>query len=49
MLDGASRDVFDDMVRQTLTRYLQGMNGDELLDVLAFIIRASRAKSAMRE
>jgi hypothetical protein len=46
---GANADIFDDMVRQTIGRYVARKERDELLDILAFIIRMERAKSAMRE
>ena len=46
---GARAEVFDEMVRQTIGRYIARLEQGDLLDVLAFIIRNERAKSAMRE
>jgi len=46
---GANSAVFDAMVRTTIGRYLNNKERDELLDILAFIIRMERTKSAERE
>jgi len=46
---GASAEIFDAMVRTTIGRYLAKKEREELLDILAFIIRMERTKSAMRE
>jgi len=45
--DGTSEEVFDGMVRKTIGRRLDGLDGEGLLDVLGFLIqRERRARQA---
>lgn len=40
--DGTSEEVFNEMVRKTISRRLDGMNGEGLLDTLGFLIQRER-------
>jgi len=43
---GANVDIFDDNVRRTIKRRLEGMDTEGLLDVLGYMILRERQKSA---
>lgn len=44
--DDTSTEVFNQMVRDSIIRRLKNLDGDELLNILGFMIQRERRKSA---